>query len=121
MSTQEFWYEEPELLWTYRKVYMDKLKIQNELDNQQAWRIGLYVYEAMSVVMYNSFKKEGQPTQNYCEKPYDFSNTGKSKEELLEEEIEINEQLIRENLNRGKRVLNEQGYIEGEMRCQTTM
>ena len=27
MSTQEFWHEEPDLLWTYRKVYMEKLKI----------------------------------------------------------------------------------------------
>ena len=78
MSTQEFWYEEPELLWTYRKVYMDKLKIQDELDNQQAWRIGLYVYEAVSVVMYNSFKKEGQPSQTYCERPHEFSTLGKT-------------------------------------------
>ena len=119
MSTQEFWYEEPDLLWTYRKVYVDKLKIQNEMDNQQAWRIGLYVYEAFSVVMYNSFRKDGQPVQSYCEKPYDFS-TNKSEEELKEEEIARNEELIRENLNRGKRVLSEKGYIEGEMRCQTT-
>ena len=74
MSTQVFWYEQPELLWTYRKVYMDKLKIQDELDNQQAWRIGLYVYEAFSTVMYNSFRKEGQPAQSYCEKPHDFSS-----------------------------------------------
>lgn len=100
---------------------MDKLKIQNELDNQQAWRIGLYVYEAISVVMYNSFKKEGQPAQFYCEKPYDFGISNKTEEELIKEEIEKNEQLIRENLSRGKRVLREQGYIEGEMRCQTIM
>ena len=120
MSTQEFWYEEPELLWTYRKVYMDKLKIQNELENQQAWRIGLYVYEAMSVVIYNAFRKEGQPTQKYCEQPYEFNNTNKTQEQLMEEEIEKNEALIRENLSRGKQILNEQGYIEGEIRCQST-
>lgn len=117
MSTHEFWYEEPELLWTYRKVYMDKLKLQNELDNQQAWRIGLYVYEAMSVVMYNSFRKEGQPAQNYCEKPYDFNTEPKTQEELMAEEIKRNEELIKENLSRGKNILHPK-VIEGEARCQ---
>lgn len=120
MPTQEFWYEEPDLLWTYRKIYMDKLKIQNELDNQQAWRIGLYVYEAISTALYNSFRKEGQPVQNYCERPHDFKSN-KTEEELAEEEMMREEEIIKENLNRGKRVLKEQGYIEGEMRCQTTM
>lgn len=118
MSTQEFWYEEPDLLWTYRKVYMDKLKIQNELDNQQAWRIGLYVYEAFSVVIHNAFRKEGQPVENYCEKPYDFNKKHKTQEELKEEEIRKNEELIRENLNRGKNILHPK-VIEGEVRCQT--
>jgi hypothetical protein len=99
---------------------MDKLKIRNELENQQAWRIGLYVYEAMSVVMYNAFKKEGQPPQTYCEKPYDFNGSGKTEEERREEEIQRNEELIKENLRRGKKALKEQGYIEGEMRWQTT-
>lgn len=120
MPTQEFWYEEPDLLWTYRKVYMDKLKIQNELDNQQAWRIGLYVYEAVAVVVHNVLRKEGQPAQSYAEKPYDFSQGSKTQEELREEEIRRNEELIRENLNRGKNILHPK-VIEGEVRCQTTM
>ncbi|MGN1301587.1 MAG: hypothetical protein ACI4U9_03585 [Clostridia bacterium] len=120
MSTQEFWDEEPDLLWIYRKVYMDKLKIQNELDNQQAWRIGLYVYEAISVVVHNVFKKEGQPRQSYSEKPYNFSRKPKTQEEIIEEEIRKNEELIKENLNRGKNILHPK-VIEGEVRCQTIM
>ena len=120
MSTQEFWDEEPDLLWIYRKVYMGTLKIQNELDNQQAWRIGLYVYEAISVVVHNVFKKEGQPSQNYSEKPYNFSRKPKTQEEIIEEEIRKNEELIKENLNRGKNILHPK-VIEGEVRCQTTM
>ena len=120
MPTQEFWYEEPDLLWTYRKVYMDKLKIQNELDNQQAWRIGLYVHEAVTVVVYNALRKEGIPALSYATKPYDFNKAPKTQEELMEEEIRRNEELIRENLNRGKNILHPK-VIEGEVRCQTTM
>lgn len=120
MSTQEFWHEDPDLLWTYRKVYMDKLKIKNELDNQQAWRIGLYVYEAVAIVMHNSFRKEGQVAQNYTEKPYEFNQKPKTQKELMEEEIRKNEELIRENLTRGKNILHPK-KIEGELRCQTTM
>lgn len=120
MSTQEFWYEEPDLLWTYRKVYMDKLKIKNELDNQQAWRIGLYVYEAIAVVVHNALRKEGQPALHYCEKPYDFNSTPKTEQELMEEEIRKNEAMIRASLNRGKNVLHPKA-IEGEIRCQNTM
>jgi len=120
MSTQEFWHEDPDLLWTYRKVYMDKLKIKNELDNQQAWRIGLYVYEAVAIVMHNSFRKEGQVAQNYTEKPYEFNQKPKTEQELMEEEIRKNEELIRENLTRGKNILHPK-KIEGELRCQTTM
>jgi len=120
MSMQEFWHEEPDLLWTYRKVYMDKMKIQNELDNQQAWRIGLYVYEAVAVVMHNSFRKEGQPAHNYPIKPHDFNENPKTQEELMEEEIKRNEELIKESLSRGKNILHPK-EIEGELRCQTTM
>ena len=121
MPTQEFWYEEPDLLWTYRKVYMDKLKFQNELDNQQAWRIGLYVYEAVAVVVHNALRKEGQPAQNYCEKPHEFNSNPKTEEEIMEEEIRKNEELIRESLNRGKSILHPKEVIEGEIRCQTIM
>lgn len=121
MSTQEFWHEEPDLLWTYRKVYMDKLKIQNKLDNQQAWRIGLYVYEAVAVVIHNALRKEGQPAQSYCEEPYDFNNISKTQEELIEEENRKNEEAIRESLSRGKNILHPKEFIEGEARCQTTM
>ena len=120
MPTQEFWYEEPDLLWTYRKVYMDKLKIQNEMENQQAWRIGLYVYEAVAVVFHNALRKEGTPAQSYSSKPYDFNQSPKTQEELMEEEIKRNEELIRESLNRGKNILHPK-VIEGEVRCQTTM
>lgn len=106
MSTHEFWYEDPDLLWTYRKVYIDKLKIQAELENQQAWRIGLYVFDALSVVVHNVLSEKGTPAINYPEKPYEFNTKPISGEEKRLQEIRKNEELIKENLSRGKRALN---------------
>lgn len=99
---------------------MDKLRLQNEIENQQAWRIGLYVYEAVAVVVHNALRKEGVPAQSYATKPYDFNKAPKTQKELMEEEIMRNEEAIRENLNRGKNILHPK-TIEGEVRCQTTM
>ena len=74
MSTNEFWNEEPKLLWAYRKMYMDKMKIQNEISNYNAWLNGLYVFDAMSKCLFNSFgRKETQQPENYVSEPYDFN------------------------------------------------
>lgn len=109
MSTREFWNEEPELLWAYRKSYMDKFKIEKETENYRAWLNGLYVYNAVSISLYNNFRKEGTEARNYVEQPYDFNKKPKSKEEiLLEERLRVEEQIkernkhIKEILNRKK-------------------
>ena len=65
-------------------MYMDKMKIQKELENQQAWLQGLYFYDALSVSLYNYFgRKETQPDQNYMESPIDFEHI-KVKKKLKE-------------------------------------
>lgn len=95
MSNREFWEEDPELLWAYRKSYMDKTKIKSEIDNYNAWLNGLYVYDAVSKSLYNSFgRKETQPAINYAEKPYDFNAKPKTKEEIeREEQLKLEEQI----------------------------
>lgn len=104
MSTREFWEEDPNLLWAYRKSYMDKIKLQQETDNFNAWLNGLYVFDAVSKSIYNNFgRKEAQPALNYIEKPYDFSKT---KEDYEKEKIKERENSIKEQLKRGKRVLS---------------
>lgn len=106
MSNKEFWEEEPELLWAYRKSYMDKLKVQNEVINYEAWLSGLYVFDAISKSIYNSFgRKETQPALNYIEKPYDFNEKVKSKEEIeKEQQLKLEEQ-IKESLRKTKNIL----------------
>lgn len=99
MSTREFWDEEPELLWAYRKSYMDKLKIQKELDNYNAWLNGLYVFDALSSSLYNFFgKKETEKAISYTEQPYDFNAKPKSSEEIEKEKrLKVEEQIKERN------------------------
>ena len=115
MSTREFWNEEPELLWAYRKSYMDKFEIQKELSNYNAWLEGLYVFDAISKGLYNSFgRKEGQLIANYLEKPYDFNSKPKTQKEIeLEKQLEVEEQIKKRN-NQIKEMLNKKQKEAGE-------
>lgn len=88
-------------------MYMDKMKIQSELANQQAWLEGLYFYNALSVSLYNYFgKKETQPSQSYMEEPIDFNKKPKSKEEIEKEQQLEMEAKIRERNQQIKAMLN---------------
>ena len=98
MSAREFWENDPELIWAYRKSYIDKMKLQQETDNFNAWLNGLYVFNAVSVSLYNGFGK-GQ-AKSYISIPYDFSKT--AEEQIVEER----ENSIKEQLKRGKRALS---------------
>lgn len=87
-------------------MYMDKIKIEKELENQQAWLQGLYFFNALSVSLYNNFgRKEGQPAQNYMENPIDFEHI-KTKEEIEREQQLEMEERIRERNRQIKAMLN---------------
>lgn len=112
MAVKEFWNDEPELLWAYRKSYMDKMKINNELSNYNAWLIGAYVFEGTSKSLYNAFGRSGnKPALNYSNSPYDFS---KSKEEIEQEERLKVEEQIRERNREIKRILEKQKGVDKE-------
>lgn len=105
MSNKEFWEDDPNLLWAYRKSYMDKKEIQKEIDNYNAWLNGLYTFEAISKGLYNALqRKPTQPVLNYIEKPYDFKNY-KSKEEIQKEQVLRVEEQIRERNKQIKEML----------------
>ena len=96
MSTREFWNEEPELLWAYRKSYMDKLEIERELSNYNAWLNGLYVFEAVSKSLYNSFgRKETEAVISYAERPFDFKED--PKETARKERLKVEEKIKERN------------------------
>ena len=78
MSYTEFWDEPPFLAVAYRKAY----RLKREIENEQAWLQGLYVYDAFAVCMANAFSKRGTKRQNYFEKPIDiFPLTEREKKE----------------------------------------
>lgn len=68
MTYEQYWDGLPYLAVTYRKAY----KLKRELDNEQAWLQGLYVYDAFAVCMANVFSKRGAKKHNYIEKPIDI-------------------------------------------------
>ena len=78
MSYTEFWDEPPFLAVAYRKAY----RLKREIENEQAWLQGLYVYDAFAVCMANAFSKRGSKSQNYFERPIDiFPLTEREKKE----------------------------------------
>lgn len=103
MTTREFWLEEPDLLWAYRKSYMDKLKLEREINNYNSWLQGLYINESISKCLYNNFgRKQSQPVEHYAAKPYDLNQTA---EDIAKEKIKKREQQIKEQNERVKQIL----------------
>jgi len=47
MPLQEFWNEDPDLLWVYRNSYMQKMELDIETTKYKAWLYGLYNYIAI--------------------------------------------------------------------------
>ena len=98
MPLQEFWYNDPDLLWAYRNVYMAKKKqeieIQKEMINYQAWLQGLYNYHAIAEILGEKHR--------YLDKPIDL----KPKTEK-EKKLEV-AQKIKERTMRSKQILAQQ-------------
>lgn len=111
MSANEFWNEDPDLLWSYKLSYSDRIEIENERQNQLAWLNGLYVYNALNVCIYNSFgRKETSPVENYLDKPINFKGNRdimveKSPEEIRREETLRQEMIMKENFAKAQMLL----------------
>lgn len=100
MSLQEFWYDDPDLLWTYRNVYMEKekqkIEIEREMINFQSWLQGLYNFNAIA----GALSKEPK----YLDSPIDLDAKPKTEKE---KKIEI-AQKIKNNIKKGKTILERQ-------------
>ena len=83
MSYEQFWDSPPHLAVAYRKAY----RLKREMDNEQAWLQGMYVYDAFAVCLANAFAKKGSKAHNYIEKPLDiFPLTEREKKRREQEE-----------------------------------
>ena len=100
MPLQEFWYDDPDLLWTYRNVYMEKekqkIEIKREMINFQSWLQGLYNFNAIA----GALSKEPK----YLDSPIDLDAKPKTEKE---KKIEI-AQKIKNNIKKGKTILERQ-------------
>lgn len=87
MTTTEYWDESPYLAVAYRKAF----KLRRELENEQAWLQGLYVFDAFAVCLANVFAKRGAKREVYLERPVDIFPP--SDEEKERREREANEKM----------------------------
>lgn len=68
------------------KYYRQANDLKIERQNTDAWLQGMYIYDAVSAVVYNVWcRKKGEKAVSYTEKPYSF-DVMKSKEEREIEE-----------------------------------
>ena len=106
MSYTEFWDGPPFLVVAYRKAF----RIKREIENEQAWLQGLYVYDAFVVCMANMFSGRGAKKQNYLERPVDiFPLTEEEKKQREREEMEKMQIAMEEMVRRQKRKKKQKG------------
>ena len=108
MSMKEFWEDNPDLFWAYRFSYYNRLKAQNKINNYNAWLIGAYVYDGISVALGNSF---GKGTRRYPDRPY-----GESEEENKEIELQKNVLSIKERVAQVQALWKGKGTTSQEKR-----
>lgn len=90
MTYDEFWEGDCVLPKYYREAH----EYRNTQKNQELWMQGLYIHEAVAVVVSNALKKKGASSAKYPEKPHPITK--------LEQQYEKEQQEIREKQNREK-------------------
>lgn len=100
MPLQEFWYDEPDLLWAYRNAYIEKEKqkteTQKEMINFQSWLQGYY----NSIAIGSVFSKD----VHYLSEPIELNPKPKTQKE---KNLEI-AQKVKNKIKRGKKILEQQ-------------
>ena len=94
MSYEQYWDGPPFLAVAYRKAY----RLRREVENEQAWLQGLYVYDALSTCMANTFSKRGAKKHEYIEKPIDIFPLTEAEKKRREKEEYAKMQRALENM-----------------------
>ena len=99
MPLQEFWNDDPDLLWVYRNVYMEKekqkIEIKREMINFQGWLQGLYNFNAIIGALSKEHK--------YLDSPIDLDSKPKTEKE---KKLEI-AQKIKDKMRKGRAILEQ--------------
>ena len=96
MPLQEFWNDDPDLLWAYRKSYIQKEQSKQESINFQCWLQGYY----NSMAIASAFAKNVK----YLSQPIELNSKIKTRKE---KNIEI-AQKIKDNMKKGRIILEQQ-------------
>ncbi len=92
MSYEQYWKGDAELYWAYQVAFENKIKFEQEIENNISWLRGLYMYQAYSAVQYNLNRQKHEQPMNYLDKPIDFEEekrkqTRENKQRLFEEHM----------------------------------
>lgn len=115
MSVKEFWEDDPDLFWAYRFSYYNKMKIQQEIFNNDAWLQGAYFHEAVSVALCNAFSKK---KVQYSEHPYTAEKNKEQEQKNAQEALvaKLKARVAQVQAIKGRK---QQEIIEGESRENT--
>lgn len=102
MPLDEFWNDKPDLLWTYRNLYIQKMEQERDIINYKAWLQGFYNYNAIA----SAFSKNTK----YFDKPIEFNTKPKTVEEQRQELMHK----IKEQKLRGQMLLKQRSEKEGQ-------
>lgn len=83
MTAEQFWDMDSTLVISYRKAF----EIKQDLENQQAWLQGMYIYDALCCVapVLHAFAKKGTKPTPFRKEPYPLSvKQDKRKQEIIE-------------------------------------
>lgn len=92
MPLQEFWYENPDLLWAYRTSFVNKEKIRSDEIDYQAWLIGFYTQHAIASFF-------GAKKNTYPSKPLTITKTrdiGKSLELKIKAQLSRGQEILKQ-------------------------
>lgn len=94
MPRDEFWYGDYSALKDYRKAY----ELKNAQKNQELYVLGGYIFDGVTIALSNAFRKKGERSMPYLEKPYPLTG-GKAEEvEETEEEIEAKREAAKQKI-----------------------
>ena len=106
MSYEQYWEQSPFLAVVYRKAY----RLKRQIENEQAWLQGLYIYDAFAVCMANAFGKRGSKKQQYVDKPFDiFPLTEQEKRQREQEEYKKMQQAMEAMIRKQQRDKKQKG------------
>lgn len=94
MTYEQFWYGDVTMTKDYLKAYKIKAKRENEIEQWNIWKQGMYIYEALCDVspILHAFSKKGTKPLQYRSKPMSEEHR-EMQTEKEKEIIQKNEQL----------------------------